>query len=283
MESVLDQAASLRRWRESRNAEPAPEGQLPMLAVASGKGGVGKTFLSVNLALALMERGRAPFLVDLDWGLANVDVALGVASQRNLAHVLNGECSLAEATMSYCGLELLPNGCGDSFLTRLDVSQRRRLFQQLRAGKPGRDLLIADTHPGIGAATLDVLREADVTVVISTPEPTALTDTYALLKVLSQGETKGQVLLVVNQAASEAQACEAAEHLDRVAQRFLGSGVRYCGCILADAAVSRSVHQQRPVLQSAPQSLATRGVMELAGRLLPQLQARAGAGKEVSR
>src|SRR5947208_8028028 len=135
MELRLDQAASLRRM-----AVPAP-----MIAVASGKGGVGKTFLAINLALALQERGRRCLLVDLDWGLANVDVALGLAPERHVGHVLAGECSLEEALLEWDGLALLPNGCGRADLADLSPARRTALIDAIASVRPEPDWVVLDT------------------------------------------------------------------------------------------------------------------------------------------
>jgi len=266
-----DQAATLRL---SRTAAPL----CPVLAVASGKGGVGKTFLSVNLALALRDLGFRCLLVDLDWGLANVDVALGLAPQRHIGHVLAGECTLEEIVIDHDGLAVLPNGCGHAGLAQVESSRRAALLDSVRALLPRAGLVVADTHPGISSLTLDVLREAQVSVVVSTPEPTAMTDTYALYKVLrsssrlpARSAGVGAMGLVMNQSRSHVVADAAARHLDTVARRFLGHGIDYWGYVLRDDVVPRCVAQQRACLSAAPRSHPTRAVRELAKRIAPLL------------
>jgi flagellar biosynthesis protein FlhG len=260
-----NQTATLTRERMVPSGRPGLFKRGPsLLAVASGKGGVGKTFLSVNVALALRDLGYRCMVMDLDWGLANVDVALGLAPTLHVGHVMSGECSLEEAVIQHQGLAILPNGCGCTDLAHLEVRQRLALLETVMSSQPRYDFVIADTHPGIGALTVDVLRRAAATIIVSTPEPTALTDTYALLKVLSQTEMQGPAGLVINQAGSSSQAFETARHLDSVSRRFLGRGVAYWGEVLQDVAVPRSVRQQRAMMAVSPRCVAARSVRKIA-------------------
>jgi flagellar biosynthesis protein FlhG len=260
-----NQVATLSRERVVPSSRPSLLKREPsLLAVASGKGGVGKTFLSVNIALALRDLGHRCLILDLDWGLANVDVALGLAPSRHVGHVLSGECTIEEAVIEHQGLSILPNGCGWADLVHLDVRQRVSLVEAVMAAQRHYDFVIADTHPGIGALTVDVLRRAEATIIVSTPEPTALTDTYALFKVLGQTEMRGPAGLVINQSGSSSQAYETARHLDAVARRFLEHGIAYWGDVPKDVAVPRSVLQQRAVMTTAPRSVAARSVRKIA-------------------
>ena len=237
----------------------------PLLVVASGKGGGGKTFMAGNLAFAFRAMGYHPLLVDMDWGLANVDVALGLAPTRHIGHVLAGDCTLDEAMIEHEGVVILPNGCGQPELAALEDERRSALVGQIETARPDRDFLVFDTHPGIGALTVDVAREARATLIVSTPEPTALTDTYALFKVLGEGAMRGPVGLVINQAGSIAQAHQAASLLDSVSQRFLDRGIASWGYVLMDTAVRQSVQQQRALLSVAPRAEAARLVRQVAG------------------
>jgi flagellar biosynthesis protein FlhG len=181
-----------------------------------------------------------------------------------VGHLIAGERSVEEVLLNHEGLTILPNGCGQSALTRLDRAQRASLLETVRHGCPERDLVVADTHPGISTFTVELLREAQVTMVLSTPEPTALTDTYALFKVLDEQAMRGPVGLVINQASSREEADDAARHLDAVARRFLGHGIDYWGFVSQDAAVPRAVRQQRALLSAAPRSGAARLLREIA-------------------
>jgi flagellar biosynthesis protein FlhG len=255
----------------------------PLVAIASGKGGVGKTFLAINLALALRDRGHRCLLVDLDWGLANVDVALGLAPILHVGHVLAGECAIEDALIDYDGLTILPNGCGEGQLAHLSRTQRAELLETVRSVHLSFDIVIADTHPGIGALSVDILREAGASLIVSTPEPTALTDTYALFKILGETETQGPAGLIINQASCTRQGDEAASHLDAVARRFLGHGIACWGHVLEDSAVQRSVRQQQALLTSAPRSLAAGAIRMIAASLLPFLEDDSRASQSLSR
>lgn len=274
----LDQLNELRSWISQQTEaeasrkqetvthpfEPAAPRQprTPSIAIASGKGGVGKTFLALNLAMALRDQGRKCLLADLDWGLANVDVALGLGPERHVGHVLAGECDLEDAFVHYEGLTLLPNACGESELSRLEDRTLHRLTDRL--GELPNDVLLLDTHPGIQPSSVELLLRVSSIVLVTTPEPTSLTDSYALFKVLAERGAAHRVGLVVNQAASEREANAVAGHLDRVAQRYLGWTLPYLGCVPADVSVARSVQEQMAVLTAAPHAPAAFAVRSLA-------------------
>lgn len=264
----LDQAASLRAIRPAR-----PEGvvldppQPALIAIASGKGGVGKTFVSVNLGLSLQARSRHCLVIDMNWGLANVDVALGLAPVNHLGHVLGGECSLEEAVARYEGMPILANACGEDVGGRVTREAVRSLCGSVRREMPEIDVVIADTHPGIASQTMDVLSMSHIIVAVTTPEPTSVTDTYALLKVLAEHGACERAGVVVNQASSVQQAVETARHLDLVTSRFLGKSVPFWGHILQDPSVSRAVRDQRAVVGPNGRSLAARCVAEIASRV----------------
>jgi flagellar biosynthesis protein FlhG len=277
---VDDQAAGLRQTLSQGNRRRA-DGP-PLLAVASGKGGVGKTFLALNLALALSDQGRSCVLMDLDWGLANLDIALGLAPQRHLGHVLAGTCTVGDALIDGDGLTLLPNACGEVLIPQGESLQIGPLIDAIVAARPGCRLVIADTHPGLSAGGVDVVRQSAATVVVSTTEPTSITDTYALIKVLLQGSLETPIGLVINQAPSAERAEEAAQRLDMVSRRFLGRGVPYWGCIPQDAAVAQSVHRQRPLLRQAPRGRTAAAIQTIASSLSAVLDSRRMAGGAAS-
>jgi len=175
----------------------------------------------------------------------------------------------------------VPNGCGQSELATLEAGSRSALIRHIERA-PDQDIALLDTHPGISPLTMEAAREASAVLVVSTPEPTALTDTYALFKVLGEGRTRGPAGLVINQAGSPDQAYEAARHLDSVARRFLGYGITCWGYVLQDTAVPRSVRQQRALLKVAPRSEAARLVRQAARTIVALLDPAGAPGARSS-
>lgn len=262
MVTHIDQATTL------RGCQLHPESPSPaLIAVASGKGGVGKTFVSINLGLALHQRGRRCLVVDMDWGLANVDVALGLAPPRHLGHVLSGQSTLDDAVVEYEGMPVLANACGEELGASACAEAVHGLLTAVQASRRRTEVVIADTHPGIAFRTTRVLSAATLVLAVTTPEPTSITDTYAILKVLAEQNLHGRVGLIVNQAGSVQQAMETAAQLDAVAQRFLGHGVPLWGWILQDALVPRCVREQRALLTHSRRSAASRCIADTAQRV----------------
>ena len=258
----MDQAERLRQLldRASRRAR--------VLAVSSGKGGVGKTTLAVNLSIALARSGKKVVLVDVDIGLANADVVLGVEPRVSLAQVLSGETGILDALLP-CpgGIHLLAGSSATAF-SDLSASEREFLLRGLRDIAAAADFIVIDTGAGISRNVLEFCRAADEVLVVTTPEPTAVTDAYALIKCLAHERGAGKIRLVVNQALDRMEAGAVAERMRAVARRFLALEVENLGYVLADDSVRDSVRARRPVLLAAPRSTAAVCVRALAERVL---------------
>lgn len=269
---MQDQAAKLRQMVRNLDSHPdkrwtSPPGRgCRRIAVTSGKGGVGKTHLSVNLALALADRGLRVLLFDADFGLANVDVLLGIIPQYTLLHVLSGQKNLEEVMIDGpLGLKLIAAGSGGvQELAEIGESQRNRFLKELEALENLADIMIIDTGAGIHRNVLSFALAADDVLVVTTPEPTALMDAYGMMKVLHREHAGVRIALAVNQAATLAEAEEAEKKLIVLTKRFLGLEIHRAGLFPRDPAVVSAVKQQRPVFLTHPSSPFSEAVRRLA-------------------
>lgn len=251
-------------------AAPAPVAgdALRIVAVASGKGGVGKTNVAANLAVALARLGQRVCVLDADLGLANLDVLLGLSPEASLLHVLRGERRLADVMVEGPeGIRIIPAASGFQEMTALGAEERLRLIEEVDALDGTMDVLLIDTAAGISANVLYFAAAAAEVLLVITPEPTSLTDAYALVKVLSGQYGRSEFLVAVNMAAGAADAEAAFKRLARVSERFLRVRLEYQGYVPYDDAVSRAVRTQLPVVLSAPGTPASLALIELARRL----------------
>ena len=225
-------------------ASPAPA---PLLAVAGAKGGVGKTMVATNLALLLARAGHRTLLVDFDPGCGNVAVHLRLAARVDLDAVAAGDAPPAAAVVDGpAGLRVVLGRSGSTLLAGDDDAPRARALQALATLARDHDVVVADTGAGLGPATLAVCERADLVLGLTTPDAAALTDAYALAKVLHR---RGLPLprLVVNRVGSREQAMRTATKLAAVARQFLGAGSSLCGWVAQDPLVERSLAEQRPL------------------------------------
>jgi flagellar biosynthesis protein FlhG len=260
-----DQAARLR-------ATPPPRSW--SVAVTSGKGGVGRTSLAVNLALALAKSGDRTCLVDGDLGLANVGVLLKPHPRHLLREVVTQGMALDEVVVQGpAGLEVIPAASGVEALANLSVANRQLRVSRLRQRCAPPGVTILDTGAGLSRTVLALALAADEVFVVTTPEPTALTDAYAMIKVLTQRRPELPRRLVVNLAEHAAQAHEVHGRVDRIVQRFLGREVPLAGWIPRDACVERAVREQRPLMLYFPYVRATEAIHGIASRLARRAEA----------
>ncbi len=245
-------------------------GRCRVIAVTSGKGGVGKTNVSVNLALAFARKGLRVLVMDADLGLANVDVLLGLIPQFTLVHVLQGLKTLPEiVTEGPENIRLVAAGSGGvQELANLNDSQRERFLQGLAELQKESDIMIIDTGAGLHRNVLAFVLAADEALIVTTSEPTALMDAYGMIKVLHIEKKDPVIRLLVNLAGSAAEAEEAGKKLVLLAKRFLNLEVEYLGYIPRDMAMIRAVREQRPVLQNQATSPSGQSLTRLAEALL---------------
>jgi len=261
-----------RAARVSRKPVVAPPASRPrrrIIAVTSGKGGVGKTNIVTNLAIALSRQGIRVLVVDGDLGLANVDLLPGIAPQYDLQDVILGSRTLTDVVLEGPdGVRILPASSGVEELANLDEYRTEVLIRSLADLEREVDLILIDCPSGIGRNAVSLAQVADPILVVTTPEPTAFSDAYAMIKVLSRRSIRCVPALIVNEAASEEEAAAVAKRVGSVAKRFLNLDIEYWGAILADESVPKSVLRQEPFLSTYPYSPAATCIYQLARRVL---------------
>jgi flagellar biosynthesis protein FlhG len=262
-----------------RKSRPAPEAaadhparwarpHVRTMAIASGKGGVGKSNLAANLAVALGELGARVLLVDADLAQANLDLLLGLNPRFDLQHVLSGEKTLEEIVVEGPrGVSLVPAASGVPALADLDDYRLECLLRGLGNLEAGTDLILIDVASGSSRQVLSFCLAADEVVVVTTPEMPAFSDAYAMIKLLQQRGLTRPPHLVVNAAASPEEAEEVAHRLRLVARRFLKLEPENWGFVPFDAAIPRAVRRQEPVVTAFPRSPAAIAYRALATRL----------------
>jgi flagellar biosynthesis protein FlhG len=239
-----------------------------VIAITSGKGGVGKTNIVANLGYALCKAGQRVLIFDADLGLGNLDVLLGLAPRYNLSHVIEGKKTLSEIIVSGPGnLKILPASSGIQELTKLTSVQKLEIFNELNALLLDFDTVLIDTAAGISSNVLYFNVSANEIIVVVTPEPTSITDAYALMKILSVKYQEKYFRLIVNLAKNSKEADEVSRQLSLVADRFLDVTIEYFGNVLVDEKVKAGVRKQKVVCEMAPMTTASRNFAELAHRL----------------
>ncbi len=270
----MDQAVGLRKNGNGELKQggfvakdrPVPRQPVRVMAVSSGKGGVGKSNVVINLAVAFDRMGLKVLIMDADLGLANIDILLGLAPKYNLSHVLNGQKKIEEVLVAGPGqVRIMPASSGVQELTRLTDEQKLLLLELLDGIETDIDVLLIDTSAGISDMVLYFNLAAHEKIIVVTPEPTSLTDAYALIKVLYSKHGERHFRILVNSATSEAAGKTIFAKISKVADHFLdGLSLDYLGAIPHDSAVTKSVLQQRALLEVFPQAPAAQAFLAVA-------------------
>lgn len=258
----MDQAVTLRSFMEEES--PAASGTR-VIAVSSGKGGVGKTNSVANLAIAFARMGKRVLLLDADLGLGNLDVLLGLVPRYNIGHLLRGEKGIEEVLVDGPeGIKILPASSGVQELTALSAEERLSLASHLEELEDLFDIMIIDTGAGISSNVLFFNVSAQEIMVVVTPEPTSITDAYALMKVLLNRHGERRFKLLVNEVKTRKEGQEVYRKISLAAERFLNISVEYIGCVLLDENVQKSVIRQKAVIELYPESKASQCYQEIA-------------------
>jgi len=292
---IIDQATKLREMARGQKAEgrrqkagPAAGGPLPTaycllpadlpprlktIAVTSGKGGVGKTSVVTNLGILCAMWGYRVAIFDADLSLANVDVLLGIRPRYNLSHVISGEKKLQDILHEGPnGIILIPASCGVESLANLTSTQMEMLLNDLEQFSRSLHLLFIDTGAGVSDNVLPFILAAGEVIIVTTPEPTAITDAYAVIKIITQrrrkiNENAQPLKLLVNMVESSMEAEEVMERILLVIKRFLNTTVEFGGYILKDERVSKAIMAQSPLILSYPHSEASKCIFKIAKQI----------------
>ena len=236
--------------------------------MTSGKGGVGKTSLTINLAVAMARLGHRVGILDADFALGNIDVMLGLTPEQHLGAVLAGVRSVDEITLDgLAGVRIIPAGSGVRALTTFDDERWMRLVNAIDQAGRDLDFLLFDTASGIADSVLDVIGLADHVIVITSYDPAAVVDAYAVIKLVSANDATKPIGVVVNSARDAEEGGLVFRQISLAADRFLGRSIRYEGHVLEDRLVKESVFSQSPLVGSDATGPATGCIRRLASRL----------------
>ena len=277
-ETTGDQASSLRGSAGDHDAQDSllvKISRTKIIAVTSGKGGVGKTNIVANLAVSLSELGKRVVVLDGDFGLANIDVLLGLTPRFHLGHVLFGNKTLSEIMVQGPqGLRIIPASSGLQRLSELTLEQRNQLVESFAHLDADTDYFIIDTAAGISRNVIHFLLSAHEVVVVSIPEPTAIVDAYALIKIIQKEDPKKSIQVLINAARDAEEAEEVFRQINSVVKRFLNREVAYFGHVERDSHVTQAVRNQVLVTHRYPNAPASRCFRHLARSLVQQESSR---------
>jgi flagellar biosynthesis protein FlhG len=270
---MADQAEMLRQMvadqhrQERQQKMVTRQGRQEILAVASGKGGVGKTSLSVNLGISLYRQGKRALILDCDLGLSNVNILMGELPKYNLFHVLKGERQLTDIiyTTRY-GIDIIAGASGFNELANLTGSERQRFIDKLDA-LSRYEYIILDVGAGIGANVTSFLYAADRILIVTTPEPTAVTDAYGIIKVLANESRTLDIGLIVNKVETVAEGRKVAERIIGIARQYLSIEVTNVGLIYRDRCAEEALYKRVPYLIHDPKAKCSISVEAIAARL----------------
>ena len=280
----IDKNSSQKQTHSRMNqGQNALEGRAcKIIAITSGKGGVGKTNVSLNLALALSRLKKRVCVFDADLGLANINILLGIITQFGIQHVISGEKELREVIIETSdGLQIIPGGSGIRNLADLDKDSLKKLILSFEPLIKELDYLIIDTGAGIASSVLSFVMAAHESVVVVTKEPTSLTDGYALIKVITGMEHQKKINILVNMVPSRELAKKIFEKLFQACKKHLNIELNYLGSILIDSCLTDAVCQQKPVLTLHPEASSSHSFAVLADSINCQPTIKSGSMKTI--
>lgn len=265
---MADQAEKLRELvkNKSQNSE---ENKTRIIAISSGKGGVGKTNIAINLAIAYAQLDKKVVVLDADLGLANVNVVLGIIPKYNLYHLIRKQKSMRDIILetSY-GIKIVAGASGFAKIANLSEDERQTFISELTELAVA-DVIIVDTGAGVSNNVISFVAAADDVLIVTTPEPTAITDAYGIIKIIATeiDNLNLGLKLIVNRVKSVTEGKRVAQRVINIAGQFLNVKVDYLGCVYEDPTVQNSVIKQKPFIITDPKSKVAISVKHLVGRL----------------
>ncbi|MBL4889288.1 MAG: P-loop NTPase [Candidatus Lindowbacteria bacterium] len=264
----MDQAEELRRLIPKQKADFGGTRPERIIAIGSGKGGVGKSNIALNLGIELSMRGYSTYILDADFGLANVNILAGVTPKFTLSHLLQKGRSVEDLIIKGPGgLRIIPGASGNTRIANLNREERQILCRNLSDLKGHVDYLIMDVGAGISQNVISFLEKADEALVVVTPEPTSMADAYGLIKALSERSFGETISLVVNRAQNIKEAKMTADKMKYLAMQYLEQPVTWGGFLLEDSVIRRAVRQRKPFSAFNRPSIAARSVSLIADRI----------------
>lgn len=270
----MDQAERLRRMVKSNTVTASPS-TARVITVTSGKGGVGKTNTAVNLAVQFKKAGKRVILFDADFGMANIEVMFGAVPKYNLTDMVQKGMPLKNiVTEGPMGIGFISGGSGVADLVDMEKDQLQYLIQRMRELDEMADIIVIDTGAGIGSTVIEFLTASSEIMLLTTPEPTSITDSYSLLKTLNNTpgflEKGARIYFLANRVESKSEGKAMFQNLNVVVNKFLSIQMEYLGIIPQDDAILRAVMQQCPVSINTPSSRSSRAFESLAAQLLEE-------------
>ncbi|MBE5812652.1 MAG: MinD/ParA family protein [Clostridiales bacterium] len=276
---MSDQAKALRDIINKVNNDniSTPIGRIKttakVLTITSGKGGVGKTNVTVNLAIALSDMGYRVVVIDADLGLANIDVMLGIMPKYTLLDVIKNDKSIVEIlSKGPKNVKFISGGSGAEELVRLNSNELEIFIRNIAMLDKIADIILIDTGAGITDSVLRFVMAANDVVLVTTPEPTAMSDAYALIKAIGTRDNQKKINLIINKSESAIEAQTVMQKLNSVASKFLKVKLNFLGYLSNDAIVSKAVKQQVPFLISFPNSIISRNMIELSKKVVKNFE-----------
>ncbi|MCP4579119.1 MAG: MinD/ParA family protein [Deltaproteobacteria bacterium] len=266
---VLSDRIAARKGEKGRKTEKTRKPDTRIISITSGKGGVGKSNIVANVGFVLSRLGKRVLILDADLGLGNLDVLLGLTPKYNLSHAVLGTRTISEITLEGPGkIMILPASSGVQEMADLTDEQKAKFLSSLDSVMDDVDVLLIDTGAGISSNVMYFNSNAREILVVVTPEPTSITDAYALMKLLSLNYSQSRFKLVVNFANSSREAEDVYQQIKLVADRFLNITIEYMGFVLVDQRVKEGVRRQKIVSEMKPEAAASRCFVSLAKALL---------------